>query len=63
MRARSRLAEGSVRLNQVVARIAKQLCLADAAKAFSHWLLEVGIASSRLSVQEVCQTFACDEKF
>ena len=33
-----------MRLNQVIAPIAKQMCRAELAKAFSHWLLEVGIA-------------------
>jgi hypothetical protein len=54
--------EGSIRFNQVIAPIAKQMWRAELAKEFSHWLLEVGIASSRLSVQGVCQIFACDEK-
>ena len=38
------LVEGSVKLNQVIAAIAKQMCRAELAKASSHWLLEVGIA-------------------
>jgi len=36
--------EGSVKLNQVITMIAKQMCRAELAKAFSHWLLEVEIA-------------------
>ena len=36
--------ETSVRLNQVTAWLAKQMCRAELAKAFSHYLLEVGIA-------------------
>jgi hypothetical protein len=37
--------EGSVELNQVIARIAKQMCLAEPAKESSHRpLLQVGIA-------------------
>jgi len=36
--------EGSVRLNQVIAPIAKRMCRAEPMKGFIHWLLEVGKA-------------------
>lgn len=36
--------EASVRLNQLIARMAKQMCRVEPAKAFRHLLLEVEIA-------------------
>jgi hypothetical protein len=36
--------EAWIRLNQVIARMAKQMCRAELSKEFSHWLPQVGIA-------------------